>query len=83
MQFGRIHGLALIILGVILIGFQFNLALSDKRDVSSEPGAAVQTRSNNFGPLAGIFGGVSLVAGIAVFATARRRDDPDAHHAVH
>ena len=85
MQFGRIHGIALIVLGVILIGLQFNLALASKNEPSepAQPSAVtVQPHPHRFGPLAGIIGGVSLVAGIAVFATARRPDEPDIEHAV-
>jgi hypothetical protein len=86
MQFGRIHGIALIILGVILIGLQLNLAFANRSQVP-EPGqpsaASVPPHdSNRFGPLAGIIGAASLVAGIAVLATARRRDEPDSAHRV-
>jgi hypothetical protein len=86
MQFGKIHGIALIILGVILIGLQLNLALANRSNApqAGQPSAVtVQPHdSNRFGPLAGIIGTASLVAGIAVFATARRRDEPDPAHRV-
>jgi hypothetical protein len=86
MQFGRIHGIALIILGFILIGLQLNLSLAGRSDVPqpSQPSAAtVQAHdSHRFGPFAGIIGTASLIAGITVFATARRREEPDPRHTV-
>jgi hypothetical protein len=87
MQFGRIHGIALIVLGVILIGLQFNLALASKNGPPqpvAPSSVTVQPHddAHRFGPLAGIIGGVSLVAGIAVFATAHRRDEPAHEHQV-
>jgi hypothetical protein len=86
MQFGRIHGVALIILGLILIGLQLNLAFANRSQVpqAGQPSAVtVQPHdANRFGPLAGVIGAASLVAGIAVFATARRRDEPDSAHRV-
>ena len=86
MQFGRIHGVALIILGLILIGLQLNLAFANRSQVPQvgQPSAVtVQPHdANRFGPLAGVIGAASLVAGIAVFVTARRRDEPDSAHRV-
>ena len=85
MQFGRIHGIALIVLGVILIGLQFNLALANKNAPPppvAPSAVTVEQQPHRFGPLAGIVGVASLVGGIAVFATARRRDEPDAEHKV-
>ena len=86
MQFGRIHGVALIILGLILIGLQLNLAFANRSQVpqAGQPSAVtVQPHdANRFGPLAGVIGAASLVAGIAVFVTARRRDEPDSAHRV-
>jgi hypothetical protein len=85
MQFGRIHGVALILLGFILIAFQFDLALTNKREAPSpylDSRVAVQTHPSRFGALPGIVGGLSVVAGFAVFFTARRRDDPDLKNAV-
>ena len=86
MQFGRIHGIALIILGIVLIGLQLNLAFANRNNIpeAGQPSAVTVPPhdANRFGPLAGIIGAASLVAGIAVFATARRRDEPDSAHRV-
>ena len=80
MQFGRIHGIALIILGVILIGVQLDFALAGRENVPprGQPSAVTVPPHDvhRFGPLAGIIGSASLIAGIVVFASARRRDEP-------
>jgi hypothetical protein len=80
MQFGRIYGIGLIILGIILCGLQFVHYMSPPNTEvfpdQTEPRTATQTdrvRSS----LPGIVGAGSLVAGIALFVTARRRDEPD------
>jgi hypothetical protein len=83
MQFGRLHGIALIVLGLILIGLQLQFALSSNSGVSTEPTAvSAPTHMPHFGPWAGILGGTSLIVGIIVFKTGRRRDEPEANHAV-
>jgi hypothetical protein len=80
MQFGRIHGIALIILGVILIGVQLDFVLGSRESVPPRgrpSGVTVQPHDlHRLGPLAGIIGTASMIAGIGVFATARRRDEP-------
>jgi hypothetical protein len=87
MQFGRVHGIALIVFGLILICLQFDISLTGKTQVSANTSgqrttAQTPTHMHGFGPLPGIIGGVSLIAGFAVFRTARRRDEPDPQHAV-
>jgi hypothetical protein len=88
MQFGRIHGIALIVLGLLLIGVQIDFAFAGRSEVqtSSQPSptttAIQQPRPNRLGPLAGILGAASLLGGAAIFATARRRDEPSPQHAV-
>jgi hypothetical protein len=88
MQFGKIHGVALIVLGLILIFLQVNFALAGRSDINpsaqGQPaGISVQqAHPHRLGPLAGIVGAVSLLAGLAVFVTAGRRDEPDPQHAV-
>jgi hypothetical protein len=80
MQFGRIYGIALIILGVILIGVQLDFALGSRGNVpprGQPSGASVQPHDvHRLGPLDGIIGTASLIAGIAVFSSARRGDQP-------
>src|SRR5260370_20949520 len=78
MQFGRIYGIGLTILGIVLCVLQFvmymtprqkevNPAQTETRTVTkTEPGTS---------SLPGIIGAGSLVAGIALFVTARRKDE--------
>jgi hypothetical protein len=88
MQFGRIHGIALVVLGLLLIGVQIDFSFAGGSEVQtpSQPAptatAIQQQQPNLFGPLAGILGVASLLGGAAIFATARRRDEPSPQHAV-
>jgi hypothetical protein len=86
MQFGKTQGIALIILGIILIGVQFKLGSGSPGNVPprGQPSAVTEPPRDvhRLGPLAAIIGTVSLVAGIAVFATSRRRDQPDSNRQV-
>ena len=88
MQFGRIHGIALIVLGLLLIGVQIAFAFSGKDAVSTSPhpdptSATIQEpQPHRLGLLVGIVGACSLLGGSLVFATARRRDEPPPHRAV-
>jgi len=80
MQFGRISGLALVVLGIILCGLQAVLIVAPKKDSqAAEVTAKSQHRAT---PLPGIVGVGSLITGIALFATARRKDEPPAKYAV-
>jgi hypothetical protein len=89
MQFGRLHGIALTVLGILLITVQVVFAFAGRTDINPQANAetpAVTTQQSQqphrLGPLAGIIGAVSLVTGLGIFATARRRDEPDPQHAV-
>lgn len=75
MQFGKIHGVALAVLGAILLGFQAMLYMTPKQVVSGPAESAIPK-------VVGILGMASLIAGAAVFATGRRADEPEAKHAV-
>ena len=88
MQFGRIHGIALILFGLLLISVQIAFAFTGKSAVSTsshpEPTSTTiqETQPHGLGPLAGILGSCSLLGGLVVFATARRRDEPPPQRAV-
>jgi uncharacterized membrane protein YfcA len=87
MQFGRIHGIALMIFGLILIALQFEFSLTGKGGINTATtgqtaSSTAPTAPRRLGPLAGIIGGASLVGGFAVFITARRGDEPDPKHGV-
>lgn len=80
MQFGRICGLALAVLGIILCGLQAVLVVAPKMgQQATEVRSDAQHRTN---PLPGIVGAGSLIAGIAMLATARRGDEPEPKNAV-
>jgi ABC-type transport system involved in multi-copper enzyme maturation permease subunit len=82
MQFGRIHGIALGILGFILIGFQAMLYTTSNQVLSNPNQSSVSTIKVKTNPFAGILGMVLLVAGGAIVATARRADEPPQKNAV-
>jgi hypothetical protein len=86
MQFGKTQGIALIVLGIILIGVQFKLGSGSPGNVPPRGAPSAGTErphdAHRLGPFPAIIGTVSLVAGIAVFASSRRGDHPDANHQV-
>jgi hypothetical protein len=70
MQFGKVQGGALLALGVIFILLQVYLYHS------------LSASSTSHGPLAGIMGGVFVLAGAIMAFTARRADEPEPKNAV-
>ena len=82
MQFGRIHGVALAVLGAILLGVQAMLYLTSPGAPGSPGESSVPAIERKTIPVAGILGIGSLIAGVAIFATRRRADEPVAKHAV-
>jgi hypothetical protein len=82
MQFGRTHGIALAILGFILIGFQAVLYLTSNQVLPEPKQSSISTTKVKTNPFAGIIGMVLLVAGGAIVVTARRADEPEAKNAV-
>lgn len=81
MQFGKICGFALIILGILLCGLQFAQYVIPVKSPTS-PDQSITRAEQKSSSLPGIIGTASLVAGIALFATARRKDEPEPKHAV-
>jgi hypothetical protein len=85
MQFGRVYGLGLIILGIILCVFQFvvpYMAPSNTVD-AEQTQTRRETRADHVrSSLPGIVGTAALVAGIALLATARRKDEPESKYKV-
>ena len=80
MQFGRTFGLALIGLAVLLFALQAVLVVTPRiNNQDTEATANAERRTN---PLPGIVGAGSLIIGIALFARARRTDEPEPKHAV-
>jgi hypothetical protein len=80
-QFGKIHGIALAILGIVLLGIQ-TVYYMMPTTVISGPTAVAQTAHHAVNPLIGIVGLISLLAGVAIVATANRRDELDRNNAV-
>jgi hypothetical protein len=81
MQFGRIHGIALASLGIVLLGIQTVYHMMPTNVVSGPTGIS-QTTHHAVNPLFGIVGLISLLVGAAIVATANRRDEPDRKNAV-
>ena len=74
MYFGRTFGTALMVLGVILCIFQFvSYTAQLKREATSTRAVTRETYVVRLLP--GVVGADSFVAGIAIFVTARRRND--------
>jgi hypothetical protein len=81
MQFGKIHGTALAILGIVLLGTQTVYYMMPTNAISG-PTAVSQTPHHAVNPLFGIVGLISLLVGVAIVLTASRRDEPDRRNAV-
>jgi hypothetical protein len=81
MQFGRIHGISLAILGIVLLGIQTAYYMMPTKVISG-PTAVSRTAHHTVNPLFGIVGLISLLVGAAIVLTASRRDEPDRKNAV-
>jgi hypothetical protein len=81
MQFVRIHGIALAILGIVLLGIQAVYYVMPTNVISGPTGVS-QSAYHAVNPLFGIAGLISLLVGIAIVATANHRDEPDPINAV-
>jgi len=80
MQFGRIYGVGLIVLGIVLCLLQFvRYAAGPKKEVSAQ---AVPKEQHVTSSLPGIIGAGSLGVGIALFVTAQRKDEPNPKYRV-
>jgi hypothetical protein len=80
MQFGRLMGGGLMLLGILLIGIQLTLGFGHKKEGTSynDPGLS----SPRDLPVPVFIGAALLIGGAVTFAMARRRDEPDPEHAV-
>jgi hypothetical protein len=83
MQFGKTHGIALAVLGVILLAIQAMLYIPSGKVPTGATGSSsslmVEHQTNS---VVGILGMASLLVGAAIFSTRRRADEPEAKHAV-
>ena len=81
MQFGRTFGFALMVLGLILCTLQLMwYGVPLRKPSNAAP--TVSTELHVTSSLPGIVGAGSLVIGIALFVTARRRDEPNPKYKV-
>jgi hypothetical protein len=80
MQFGKISGLGLIVLGILLCGLQGAQYVAHQGP--APPDQSMTRPERKTSSLTGIVGAGSLVTGIVLFISARRKDEPDPKHAV-
>ena len=81
MQFGRIHALALAVLGFILLGVQAVIFFSNNA-VPASTNESPQSTDHKINPIPGIFGSLSLIAAATIYATRRNADEPKPENAV-
>jgi hypothetical protein len=82
MQLGKIHGFALIVLGAMLLGLQTMLYMTLKQVVTGPPDFPTTKVEHETYPVPGILGMASFMGGVAILATRRRADEPEAKNAV-
>jgi len=69
------------VLGILLCGLQFMQYVTPPKSPAA-PDPAITRPEHKTSSLPGVIGVASLVVGIVVFATARRRDEPEPKNAV-
>ncbi len=82
MQFGKVHGIALFVLGIILALVQFVIVTGARKDEGTDVRDTRPSVESNLSYAPGIFGGIFLLGGIWVIYTSRRSDEPPAERAV-
>lgn len=82
MQFGKVHGIALFVLGLVLVLVQAAISLSPRRETVSSARDTTPTVEGKMTFAPGILGGVFLLGGIWIVFTSRRSDEPPAERAV-
>jgi hypothetical protein len=80
MQFGRVQGIALMALGLILRAIQGFIDMPPTQPTSEQITSSKVEK--HVSPIFGIVGVISLVGGATVAATASRRDEPNPKNAV-
>jgi hypothetical protein len=76
MQFGKIHGLALGILGVVLLGLQAWFYVAPNKGIRGVTEAVTPKVERRTNPGAGILVVISLIAGVGIFVTRRKQTNP-------
>jgi uncharacterized membrane protein len=82
MQFGKVTGLGLFVLGFILLLAQFVILTGARKDEGKDVRDTKPTAESNLSYAPGIIGGLFLLGGIWVIYTSRRADEPPAERAV-
>jgi hypothetical protein len=81
-ELGKIHGFALIVLGVLLFGLQAMLYMTPKQVVTAPPESPTTKVGHETYPAPGILGLMCLTAGGAILTTRRRAHELEAKNAV-
>jgi uncharacterized membrane protein len=82
MQFGRIHGIAMFVLGLVLVLVQAAISLSPRRETESPARDTTSTVESKMSYAPGVIGGIFLLGGIWIVYSSRRSDEPPAERAV-
>lgn len=82
MQFGKVNGIALFVLGMILLLVQFVIITGVRRDEGKDVRDTTPTVESKMSYAPGIIGGIFLLGGIWVIYTSRRSDEPPPERAV-
>lgn len=82
MQFGKIHGIALFVLGLVLVLVQGAISLSPRKETLTPARDTTPNVESKMTFAPGILGGVFLLGGIWIVFTSRRADEPPAERAV-
>jgi uncharacterized membrane protein len=82
MQFGKVHGIALFVLGLVLVLVQAAISLSPRKETEAPARDTTPTVESKMTYAPGILGGVFLLGGIWIVFTSRRSDEPPAERAV-
>ncbi len=82
MQFGKVTGIGLFVLGMILALVQFVIMTGARKDEGRDVRDTTPTVESKLSYAPGIIGGLFLLGGIWVIYTSRRADEPPAERAV-
>src|SRR5580693_418129 len=82
MQFGKVTGIGLFVLGLFLVLVQFVIVTGARRDEGTEVRNSTPTVESKLSYAPGVIGGLFLLGGIWVIYTSRRADEPPAERAV-
>jgi len=82
MQFGKVNGIALFVLGIILVLVQFVIITGARKDEGKDVRDTTPTVESKLSYAPGIFGGIFLLGGIWVIYTSWRGDEPPSERVV-